>query len=207
MAFAHNIGIDPKNYTSGIDYLRFKSGPPDFSYYYGQDLLIERPKGIPLHCVSLYGDPKSSLLLAYIEYFGIYRIIVRLSAQYSGTPINRSYAINPRTGCGLNVIVDLNFSDENISEILTNKEILAGLTEQVIADIIQPRLVEVFNSERDKALHEALLFALANCGAKEGDILTKDHINIISKLTTERMMPFLMNSLNLRRKTENMSSN
>lgn len=208
VAFAHNIGLEPKYYKSVIAYLRSESvPPPDFNYYYGRDLLIERPKGIPLHCVSLSGDPKTGLLLAYIEYFGIFRIVVRLSTQYSDTAINRSYAINPKTGCVLDVVADLNFSNKDISEIMTNKETLAGLTEQVIADIIQPRLVEVFNTERDKVINEAALFAIENCGAKEGDILTKDHINTISSLIAERVIPFFMNSLNLRRETEKMSSN
>ena len=207
VAFAHDIGLNPKYFTSMLDYLCYRSGPPDFNFYYGRDLFVERPKGTPLHCISISGDPKTGLLLAYIEYFGIYRIVVRLSTQYSETSINQSYAINPKTGCSLDVVVDLHFSDEEISEIMTNKETLAGLTGQVIADIIQARLIEVFNNEKNKVIHESLLFAIENCGAKEGDVLTKEHINIISRLFTERMMPFLMNYFNLRREAEKISSN
>jgi hypothetical protein len=47
--------------------------------YYDDDLVQNRPPGLPLHCVGIAGDPSTGLVLAYIEYCGIHRIVACLS--------------------------------------------------------------------------------------------------------------------------------
>ncbi|MDA3823096.1 MAG: hypothetical protein PF450_10885, partial [Bacteroidales bacterium] len=107
LAFAYDISIPPSDCECAMNYLLNEKGFPCFGYYYQEkDLVSSRPVGVPLHCVAISGNPESGLLIGYIEYFSVYRIVVCLSESYSGESLNNSYAIDPRTGDTLSLNVD-----------------------------------------------------------------------------------------------------
>ncbi|EFM0326205.1 HNH endonuclease [Escherichia coli] len=192
LALAYEAGINPHSCENVMTYLREKDGEPCFGYYYEKDVILGRPPRTPLHCVSIFGNQALGILIAYVEYFGVQRAIVCLSENYSGSNIERTYAINPISGEELLLKVDL--TTLNIEDIKSayryekyNNENLIKAFDQVI-----PYAIELsFEREKNRVLAEAIDYGFKNCGAKEGEQLTHEHVKKLAELVTEKMMPFL----------------
>jgi len=117
LAFARCCGISVESYGIARNYLRDDDASACFGYFYQDDLVASRPKGIPIHCVAISGDATTGLLLGYVEYFGVQRVVVCLSDKYEGSSVNRVHAIDPMTGSELNLSVQLPFSAADIAAI------------------------------------------------------------------------------------------
>ncbi len=50
--------------------------------WYAQDLVVDREDRDVFHCVSVWGDPDSGRLLAYVEHYGAMRYLICLSNTY-----------------------------------------------------------------------------------------------------------------------------
>lgn len=88
-AFASECGVSHAQCEKALEYLlNPKAEAIPFGLAYLSDLVDGRPKDRIFHCVSLHGDPKKMRLWSYIEYFGIFRIVVLLSERYAGPCIN-----------------------------------------------------------------------------------------------------------------------
>ena len=98
-AFASECGVPHLQCEKALEYLldlEIETFP--FGFAYLSDLVENRPKDKIFHCVSLHGDPKKKRLWSYIEYFGIFRLVVLLSDAYGGPYKSEVYAINPISG-------------------------------------------------------------------------------------------------------------
>lgn len=122
LAYAYSIGIKKDYFDKELSFLKFDDCLffPVGSYDIG-DCIVNRPIGIPFHCVAIDGDPQSKLLLGYVEYFGIYRYIIQLSDAYDGQNKHQSYAIDPTTAQEINLDVKFPFDQMDIQECLKNK--------------------------------------------------------------------------------------
>lgn len=188
-------GVPFKSCEHALDYLLDENGSPCFGYYYEKDLLENRPKGIPLHCVFVKGDPITQQILGYIEYFGNQRVVLCLSSSYKGDSFNNYYAINPKTGQQLDITIDLNFTSNEIQEIYDYKKIPQGSIESAFAEIIPCGIKLSFEREKDRVINEAVRHALANCSAKEGETLSDEQRKRFTSLIIEGIMPFLIHHL------------
>jgi hypothetical protein len=121
VAFAHDSRIPAAACDQALVYLRDKDAAPCFGYYQSTDLMVERPRGAPLHCVAISGNSVSGLLLGYVEYFGLHRAVILLADTYSGPEINRCYAIDPTNGKELDLSVRLGFTLTEINDIFDYK--------------------------------------------------------------------------------------
>jgi hypothetical protein len=57
-----------------------------------------------------------------------------------------------------------------------------------------------FERELDAVTKRAAEYALAHCGAREGEMLTEEHMRKVSQLAIEQLMPFIMHNLRRRRR-------
>jgi hypothetical protein len=121
VALAHDTKLEMAACDQALTYLRNKDASPCFGYYQSSDLMVARPRGVPLHCVAISGNPATGLLLGYIEYFGFHRAVILLSDTYSGSEVARCYAIDPTTGQELGLAVRLDFTRADVADIFDYK--------------------------------------------------------------------------------------
>lgn len=94
-----------------------------FGYYNESDLVKNRPSGNYFHCIYVIGDPACNHIIAYVEYFGYLRLVVRLSDNYRGNSFDICYAIDPVSGEELDLDVALEFSQKDIPAILAGEKL------------------------------------------------------------------------------------
>ena len=121
LGLAHQEGVSVDDCQHAKRYLAGKEDAC-FGNYNTSDLLKNRPAENYFHCVCVAGDPVRSQVLAYVEYFGCYRIVARLSSSYAGDVFNVCYAIDPVSGKKLDLDVALEFALDEIPAILANEK-------------------------------------------------------------------------------------
>lgn len=194
-AIAHCAGVPVNACDIALTYLRDPGATPCFGFYYEQDLITGRPAGVPLHCVAVSGDPESGLLLGYVEYFGAHRIVVCLSEAYSGPRVDHAHGLDPMTGRQIPLSIRLPFTREDIQAIYEYKKIPPGAVERAYSSVIPTGMRRQREREQKQVIAEAVEHAFANCGAKEGEPLTKEHLVELSALIMQRMTPFILHSV------------
>ena len=119
VALTFDSGIDPNECDLALDYLQTESGKPCFGYYYvpDNDLVIDRPRKTPFHCVHVTGNPDTAMILGYVELYGLHRMVMCLSESYSGKPFRNTYALNPVTGGQLALDIELEMSNSDIRSV------------------------------------------------------------------------------------------
>ena len=75
-----------------------------------ESLVINRPLGKPFHCVCVKGNSSTGTILAYIEFYSLYRVVLCLTESYLGRAFTSVYAIDPVNGEGLDLEIDLDLS-------------------------------------------------------------------------------------------------
>jgi hypothetical protein len=118
--------------------------------------------------------PETGLLLGYLEYFGVHRVVVCLSRSYSGSTMKGSYGLNPLTGQTVSVSVTLPFSLDDIQAIYDYRKIPEGAVARAFSEVVPSALERQFEREKTRVIAEATRYAFANCGAKEGDLRTEE---------------------------------
>lgn len=182
VAFAKYLAVDISKFHPAREYLRNADGFPCFGYYYDEGLLQNRPSGLPLHCVGIDGDPNTGLVLAYVEYFGIYRIVACLSETYLGAAFRDAYAIDPTTGDESRPTVVLPFGRNDLKAIYAYKRIRRDVQESVFHNVIPPALKRDRARAIQTAVEDALAHAWANCGAQPGERATEVSAKEINRL-------------------------
>jgi hypothetical protein len=190
-AFAFHCGVSVGQCDLAVEYLRDKTAEPSFGYYYESDLVAGRPAGVPIHCVAVAGDPTTGMLLGYVEYFGVNRVVVCLSQSYAGPPLARSYGLDPTTGNTVPLQVDLPFSAADVRAIYDYEKTPDGGMQRAYDEIMPTALKRNFDRELASVIKRAAQYALENCGAKPGDELTAEQTAKLGPLVMKYMMPFL----------------
>ncbi len=195
LAIAHRAGVPTDTCGDALNYLRDSAAAPCFGYYHATDLLYNRPAEVPLHCVGVEANPDTGLILGYAEYFGVQRIVVCLGRNYSGDRAQACYAIDPRTGKELDLSVRLGFTEAEIEAIYDYKMAPYGAIHEAFANVMPAAMKRQFEAEMDRVTGDATEYALANCGAKPGEMLTEEHLKRLSGLMMEKLTPFLLHNL------------
>ncbi|UWF49679.1 HNH endonuclease [Pseudomonas sp. N3-W] len=191
LALAHSVGVASNSCEQALQYLR-DDGIPCFGYYYEKDLVINRPPKIPLHCVAIHGNPETGLLLGYIEYFGIHRIVICLSERYRGKALSASYSVDPTTGAELILKVDIALNQDDIQETYNYEKYDSAKVRQCFEEVIPVALEMSEKREQARVISEATDFAFKNCGAKEGEALTAEQYKKLCQLMAEKLTPYLL---------------
>jgi hypothetical protein len=190
-AFAFHCGVPVGQCDLAVAYLRDETAEPAFGDYFERDLVTGRLAGVPIHCVAVAGDPATGMLLGYVEFFGVQRVVVCLSQSYAGPPLAQAYGLDPTIGKTISLQVDLRFSAEDIKAIYNYERVPDGSRERAFDAVVPTAMKRNFDRAVAHESARATQYAIENCGAKLGDKMTPELAKRISELTTERMMPFI----------------
>jgi hypothetical protein len=195
LAFVHHCGLNTDLCSIAVEYLRNPDASPSYGYYYERDIIVNRPLGVPIHCVAVSCDPDTGQMLAYVEYFGCQRIVTCLSDTYTGPKFASAYAINPITSEVLPVSVNMDFNAQDISDIYGDKRVPNGSVDAAFGPVIEYGLKVQSDEEIGRVTSKAVEKAFATCGAAEGEKLTQEHVNAIMKTLGTEMEPLLLHIL------------
>ncbi|EPM73631.1 hypothetical protein A584_00385 [Pseudomonas syringae pv. theae ICMP 3923] len=186
LALLSAIGIKPKICERANAYL-LDDGEPCFGYYYRpHDLIITRPVGMPIHCICVKGNKAARTIQAYLEYFGILRIVISLSADYEGDDFKHSYAIDPTKGEEFAVDFDLDFDELEIRKIYEYEFYDAQRALECMHAAVAPEI------QRQQEQHQEEVFAKAK-SAIESRFAGSDHIDpeVFIDAYVESLMPYI----------------
>ncbi len=191
LALTFHAGIAPGDCEEACAYLRHEGGPPCFDYYYLPDIVENRETGTPIHCVHVRANPNLQTLMAYIELFGLYRMVACLSRKYTGSELTKTFAINPVTGDKVQLEINWHEELEQPLPQATKKVLL-----QYIGEVWTP-IVDAAQEAWDRRamsyeIERAMKVAVRNSGKKEGDPMTEDECKQIAKDVVHQLKPWLV---------------
>lgn len=193
VAMAHSMGIGHRDCPLAMRYL-LGDDAPQYGHFHERDLIAVRPASHLIHCVSVKGDSARRILLGYVEYFSLARLVILLSDDYDGPTVQCTYAIDPSTGAELPVDVDLDLSQQEIQEILTCTE---DSPASYIRTINQAFPVLMRRSEeraRVQAIKAAFDYAGEKLGIKVGNEIESHQFQQFSAYFAEHIVSYVMAS-------------
>lgn len=190
LALATSGGINPFDCNLAVDFLA-NDGEPNFGYYdCNNDLVKNRELGLPFHCIYVNAIKETRQILAYIEYFGFQRIVSCMSNRYSGENKQIIYAINPITGKEIELIIELNFTAEEIKKIY-NYEMYKPEAFQVSFGHIIGRAVS-YSKERESHRVFNKAFDYAN-QFHDTSLSHEDNCQLKAEKFVESLQPYIKN--------------
>lgn len=176
LAMVVDHGIPPEKCELAIKYLRGDDASVCFGYFHEEDLVLGRPEGIPIHCVHVKGLPETKQVLGYVEFFGIYRMIICLSETYDGEEFSSTYSINPMNSEEIRLDVKLEFSSEEIQEIYDYKKVARDKAVESVKKVMLTAMELSEDRERKRVVSSAVHHSFDNVGLKDGEQITQEHI-------------------------------
>jgi hypothetical protein len=195
VAVAINAGIPANSCDKAIEYLKNEDASPCFGYFYTRDLVNGRQEGSVLHCVAIQGDSEKKTLIGYVEFFGAQRVVMCLSENYCGEDIQSYYAIDPISGKEVSLDLDLDITVDEVKSAYEYKEIPDGSMQAAVGKVVQLALMNSFEREKYRVIHEAVEYAFKNCGAEYGQELSEEHMVKLNELLMEKMKPFILHNV------------
>lgn len=191
-AFASACGVAHNECDKAIQYLLDESLEEiPFGFSYLSDFIQNRPKEKIFHCVSLHGDPKTKKLWSYIEYFGIFRVVVLLSDCYSGAYKNEIYSVDPIDGSSVGVRVKAEVSAEELALIWSG----GGYSHEsykAAADYALPIILKRGSSRTlDRTVKEGFDHAAKQLGIKADEIIPKEKAAEFTAFMMEKISPYI----------------
>lgn len=193
-AFASACGVATYKCDKALQYLLDENmSVIPFGFANLSDLIEIRPKDRIFHCVSLHADPNTKLLWSYIEYFGLFRVVVLLSENYSGKPKNEIYSIDPIDGSTVGVKIKSEINKEELSLILSGN----GINNQIYKEAADYALAIIMERDRSRSLEKVVKqgveYATKKLGINEGDIIPKELAAEFTALMMHKLSPYIEN--------------
>ena len=200
VALVFDAGVDPYQCDLALDYLLNEGAEASFGYYYdrAKDIVTNRPRGLPIHCVYVKGCSEDSTLVGYIEFYGLWRMVLCLSESYTGDDFTHIYALDPQSGQELDLSICFDLSISEIREAYEYRRYNRAAFMDAISHLFDTIRETDFNRARDQAIKSAVEAAFFKTGAKEGDILTDAQIGQLITVIVDGMMPFITHNMILR---------
>ena len=197
IALIFDAGIDPSQCDLALDYLLKEDGEPCFGYYYvrGRDFVVNRPAKLPFHCVHVVGRSSNSTLLGYIEFYGLWRMVLCLSETYNERDFSHTYAIDPVKGKELDIAVNLDLSVSEIREAYEYKRYDETVFNEVICGVMDTVMETGFRRELDRVSEKAITAAHAKSGVKAGDVMTEELAGRLAEDIVAELRPFIIHNL------------
>jgi len=189
LALAASSGIPATACEVASGYLKNSAVLPQWEYYYGPDLILNRPAAVALHCVSV--QARGGNIVGYVEYFGFRRMWVPLSDRYSGPDMQAVYGLDPVTGVELNLDIapiPLSWHHSTIAEM--SDPVTTALT-----TILAPAVKAAKDREMDRVLRQAWDKACEQLGLAPGSPATDEQKRQFAAIITKEIMPFLDHQL------------
>ena len=191
-SFASECGVPHAQCEKALEYLLNPAAENfPFGFSYLSDLVESRPKAKIFHCVSLHGDPKKKRLWSYIEYFGIFRLVVLLSDVYVGPYKNEVYAINPVDGGRVAIKVTTEISEEEFASLMRGE----GFDQEkhrAAADYALPIILDRRRSRTlEHTVKEGFEHAAKQLGISEGEIIPREKAAEFTAFMMEKISPYI----------------
>lgn len=190
LALINESGFNPSDCLNATNYL-LNDGEPCFGYYYDKnDLIKNRPAGVPLHCILVVADKTNKTIQGYLEYFGMLRVVFNLSDSYEGESYKIGYAIDPKTGKEILIDFDFQFSKEEIEDIYDYKYYDSEVQKKIMGDVIGPEL-----KSQQEGHFEAVLAAASAKIAEEfrgEELTTREQISTVVDSYMKELEPHLI---------------
>lgn len=190
-AFASDCGVEHEQCERAYEYLtdeNLKTFPYGFAYI--SDLVESRPSENIFHCVSLHADPKTRQIYSYIEYFGLFRVVVLLGESYDGLPRSECYSINPIDGSSANIQVK-NIGEVELAEIMAGR----GFDQEKHKAAADYALPIILNRARSRTLEhffrQGFEHAGKNLGIKDGEDIPPEKAKEFTTFMMEKLSPYL----------------
>ena len=197
LALVFDAGIDPSQCDLALNYLRNEEDEACFGYYYvrGRDLVVNRPAKLPFHCVHVVGCSTDSTMLGYIEFYGVWRMVLCLSETYVGKDFSRTYAIDPTTGGELDIVINLDLPVSEIREAYKYRRYDEAVFREAFCDVMDTVMEVGFRRELDRTSERAITAAYAKSGVAEGDPVTEELAWQLAEDITAEVLPFVIHNL------------
>ncbi|WAH57254.1 HNH endonuclease [Pseudomonas silvicola] len=191
-AFASECSIAHEQCEKALEYLlnpNLQTIP--FGFAYLSDLVEDRPTDRVFHCVSLHGDPKKKRLWSYIEYFGMFRLVVLLSDVYNGPQKNEVYSIDPVNGERIAIKIKTQISEAEFTALMVGQGLDVD-KHKAAADYALPIILDRGRSRTlERTIKEAFEHAAKQLGIKNEEIVPKEKAAEFSRLMMEKLSPFI----------------
>ena len=191
LALIAKAGVDAHECELALQYLRHSESTPCFGLYNEGDLIVNRPMDTFLHCIHVEGDPTNYQVLGYAEYFGIYKVVMCLSNNYSGKQFTRTYSIDPATGKELELDIRLNFTESDIESIYEGEYYDLNRQNNDLERLVQKFQSDQGEKEYQRVLDDAVNYALQKCDVDKVENMTDEQADKFSQLIVERLEPYI----------------
>jgi hypothetical protein len=185
-------GVKPAMCTEARAYLLHADGTPCFDYFYKRDLIANRPIDFVFHCVAVSGDPATGQLIGYVELYSTWRMVMCLSSQYTGEAFQRSYAVNPVTGEGIQLSFDLNFSREELRSACNGEDDFSGELGKAFNAMMEIGYPASLHRERERVFRRAVAMAMDQLGVLPGDSLSPEQLPEFTRIVTHEITPCMI---------------
>jgi HNH endonuclease len=184
-------GVHSGHCSDARKYLLNENADACYEHFYERDLVMNRPSRQPFHLVAVSTRGTDGQLLAYVEYFGVRRLLVRLARKYVGPEVHCSYALDPVSGQELALEFSLALSEADVDATLAYERVPDGSMEEAFNGILPTAMHGIATRERERAIAEAINFAANGCGVGPDDPLTEAQAEAIPHLIMQSLQPYL----------------
>lgn len=184
-------GVDADRCTDARKFLLDESADACYEHFYERDLVADRPSGQPFHLVAISNRGTDGQLLAYVEYFGVRRLLVRMARNYVGPEIHCSYALDPVSGEELALEFSLALSEAEVSATLAYQRVPGGSMEEAFTGILPSAMKAIAARVRERVIAEAVGAVVNGFGVGPDEPLTDAQLEAIPHLIVQRLRPFL----------------
>ena len=119
-------------------------------------------------------------------------MVACLSSNYDGEPFSCCYAIDPVTGRELDIDVHLELTSEDIAAIYAYERLNYDKTKAALDSLMETYMERSTKASITHAVHDAVEFAFANCGAQPGAMLSEEHVAKLIGLVYDKLEPFML---------------
>lgn len=185
-----DLGILPHRCEIGIRTLKTSADDSGFGLFYIRDIVINRPQDILFHLVAISGDSEKGTLLAYVEYFGVMRVVVNLSSKYEGESFRSVYAINPQSGEKLDLSVNWNIPMNELKAAFNGNGVVEKNFDFACRNATAIASHLRLNRERQYVYCEELSSVLSQLGIQSGGIPEQKDRERFNRLMEDKIGPF-----------------
>ncbi|WP_165772913.1 HNH endonuclease [Malaciobacter marinus] len=192
LSFCFSIGIEPTDCDEALEYL-INDGVLSFGYYNEREVIKNRPAKKPLHIIHIEAIPDENLLIGYIEYFSIYKILVCLSRKYNGKKVSKSYAIDPTKAKEIKHLnIDISFLKSiDIDDVYNYKKIDYKKWKDDFSQIYGTRFREKREKNKNDAIERAIQKGLEKVGVNNIEQMTDFQKSFFSSIVANEIVNYL----------------
>lgn len=190
LCLAVSAGVDPMQCPSAHRFLRDDGYTSGITFLYDRDVIVNRPPGVPLHCIAVSSRSLDGQLIGYVELFATFRFAVLLADPYDGPEIHCKYMIDPVSGGILDNDLHLAFTRDQLSEVFSDRPFPGEAVRKALGSVLTPHLQRAHKKTYDQNMAKAFDSAWQKCGGVEGQAMTPEQLSKFVELLMQNLQPY-----------------